>query len=155
MADVAQLVGDPLELGAVIVDGEVALHHGTQLGLKIHRALHLIVLKNPLDCMPEGERVVAVTTDDVKDTLGYGGEYPVDDAGVDHAPLAIAIGVGRRRADVALDAELGKSGIEEVPPLAVIAFVEVEDDRDMVADGEGLDLRGRDGDGGEAIIGGV
>ena len=32
-----------------------------------------------------------------------------------------------------------------MPPLAEVAFIEVEDDRDVMADGEALDLRRGDG----------
>ena len=80
VVDVAQLVGDPFEFGAVVVDGQVALHHGTQLDLEVDDALHFIVLEEPLDGVPEGECVVAVAADNVEESFGYGGEYPVDDA---------------------------------------------------------------------------
>ena len=80
MADVAQLIGEAFELGAIVIDGHVTLHQGTQFGLQLYGALHLIVLEEAGDGVPEGERVVAVVADGVEDALGDGGEDPVDDA---------------------------------------------------------------------------
>ena len=54
---------------------------------------------------------------------------------------------------MALEAEFAESRVEEVAPLAKVALVEVEDDRDVVENAEGLDLRrGRRHDVG-AIVG--
>jgi len=103
--------------------------------------------------VPEGEGVVAIATDNVEDALGDGGEDPVDDAGVHHAPLAVALVVGSHRANMALEAEFAESRVEEVAPLAEVALVEIEDDRDMVANGEGLDLRRDSGYDVRAIVG--
>ena len=54
---------------------------------------------------------------------------------------------------MALEAKLAKRGVEEEAPLAVVAFVHVEDDRNVVADGDALDhRRGGWGDGRSLVV---
>jgi hypothetical protein len=86
---------------------------------------------------------VAVTADGFEDALGDCSEDPVDDASIHHAPLTITVSIRGSRMDMALEAELAEGGVEEVAPLAIVGFIHVEDDRDMVADGDALDLGGR------------
>ena len=52
MADVPQLVGEALELGAVVVDGHVALLHGAELGLEEDGALQLVVAEQAFNGVP-------------------------------------------------------------------------------------------------------
>ena len=52
LADVAQLVGDPLEGGAVLVDRRVTLDGGAELGLKVDGAVQVVVEEEPLDVAP-------------------------------------------------------------------------------------------------------
>jgi len=69
--------------------------------------------------------------------------------------LAIAFIVGGDGANVALKTELAESRVEEEAPLAEVAFVHVEDDRDMVANGDALNPIGVGRDDFGVIIGGV
>ena len=117
--------------------------------------MQLVVLEDADDGVLESERVVAVTADDVEDAFGDRGEDPVDDAGVDHAPFASAVRIGGDVADVALKTELAEGRVEEETPLAEVAFVHVEDDRDMVANGDALNPIGVGRDDFVVIIGGV
>jgi hypothetical protein len=89
--------------------------------------------------MPQRERVVAIAAYDVEHAFGDGGEDPVDDAVIHPAPLAITVIISVGGVDVALEPELAESGVEEVPPLAVISLIHVEDDRDVMADRDPLD----------------
>ena len=125
------MIGEPLQLGAVVGDGHVALLQGAQLGLQIHSALHLVALEQPFDGVLEGEGILAIPADGVEDTLGDGGEDPVDDASIHHAPLAIMVFVRGGMADMALEAEFGECGVKEETQLAIVAFVHVKNDRDL------------------------
>ena len=69
VADVAELIGNPLELGAVFSHGHVTLLQGAQLSLQVHSALQLIILEQTFDGVPQSEGVVAVAADDVEDAL--------------------------------------------------------------------------------------
>jgi hypothetical protein len=66
-----------------------------------------------------------ITANDVVDALGDGREDPVDDTGVDPAPLTIAVVVGRDGGDVGLQPKLAEGGLEEVAPLAEVALIHV------------------------------
>jgi hypothetical protein len=55
---------------------------------------------------------------------------------------------------VALEAELAEGRVEKEVPLAVVPLVHVKGDRDMVADGDPLDLTSGGGSDGEAVVGG-
>ena len=83
---------------------------------------------------------MAITADDVEDPFGDRGEDLVDDVGVHHAPLAIAFIVGGDGANVALKTELAESRVEEEAPLAEVAFVHVEDDMYVMANGDALNV---------------
>jgi hypothetical protein len=97
---------------------------------------------------------MAIAADDVEHTFGDGGEDPVFDAGVNPAPLAITLIVGSGGEDVALDPKLFKSGLEEVAPLPKVALIHVQDDRNMVADRDALNLRGGGWGDEVAVVGG-
>jgi hypothetical protein len=143
VSDVTEAVGDALQLGAVVVHRQIALLEGAQLRLEEDGTLKFVVAEELLDGAPEREGVGdGVTTHDVVDALGDGLEDPVGDAGVDAPPLAIAVVVRRKGGDVILEPELAKGGLEELAPLAVVAFIQIKHDRNVVADGESLDLGG-------------
>ena len=111
MVDVAKLIGDALELGAVIGDGETALLRRTQFGLEVDRALKLVVEDDVLDGAPQGVGGVARLTNGVEDHLSDSGEDPVDDARVNLAPLiGVLLGWGRGL-DVTLDAKCDERGV--------------------------------------------
>jgi hypothetical protein len=77
MADVAKVVGELLQLGAVVRDGEITLDDATKLGIKEHRALHLIVSEKTFDVRPNGECGGIRLVDEVEDALGDGGVEPI------------------------------------------------------------------------------
>ena len=88
---------------------------------------------------------MAVAANNIEDTFGDGDEYPVDDAGIHPAPLAIAVLIRSGGVDVTLEAEFTEGGLEEQPPLAVVGVVHVENDRNVVADRDPLDGGSRGG----------
>jgi hypothetical protein len=139
VADVAQVVGQFLELGAVIRDGEVALHDDAELSFEEDRALHLIVAKEALDVRPDGEGGGIGLVDEVEDALGDGVVDPVGDAAIDLAPFGIALVDERRRTDMADEAEFAKDGVKETLPLAVVGVEKVEMNGNMIEDIDGLD----------------
>jgi hypothetical protein len=97
VADVTKLIGEALELGAVVVDREVVLLCGTQFGLKVDRAVYLVVEEEALIGVSQGESGEARPTNNVEDGLGDSGGDPVDDTGVNHAPLAPQTGSATER----------------------------------------------------------
>jgi hypothetical protein len=128
MPDVAELIGHALQLGVVVSDGHVTMLESAQLRLEVHRALEFVVPEETLNGMPKREGVGAVMAYDVEDTFGHNGEDPVDDAGVDHVPFAVAICRGCWRTDMAEEAKFTECGIKETSPLPVVALLHVEDD---------------------------
>jgi hypothetical protein len=108
MTDVAELVGDALELGAGVMDGEVALLYSAKLCFQEDGALELIVAEVPLDVGPEREGGDARLVDEVEDVGGDGGVYPVDKATVHLTPLGVTLGKRSGRTDMALQAELAE-----------------------------------------------
>ena len=153
VADVTQLVGDALQLGTVVVHRHVALLERAQLGFEEAGTLQLIVMEEGLDGVPEGESVMVVTAHDIVDALGDRCEDPVDDAGINPAPLAIADVVRCSGVDVVLQPELAEGGLEEMTPLTEVAVVHLKNDGNMVADGDPLDLGGGGWSDGEAVVG--
>jgi len=153
VADAAQLIGDALQLGAVGVHRHVTLLKRAQLGFEVDGALQLVVVEEPLDGVPEGERVLVITAHDVVDALGDGREYLVDDVRIDHVPLAIAFSTWSSGADMVLQTKLADGGLEEVAPLTEVALLHVEDDGNMVANGDTLNLGRIGGGDGGTIIG--
>jgi len=112
VADVAQAIGELLQLGAVVRDAEVALNDAAELGLKENRALHLIVAEEALDVRPDGERRGIGLVDEVEDALVDGGVDPIGEGAVDLTPLGIAFVGWRRQANVADEAKLAEDGVE-------------------------------------------
>jgi hypothetical protein len=80
MADVAQIIGEALELGAVVVDAQVTLLDAAELRLEVDSTLELVVAEERLDVAPEGERRGVRLVDDVEDGLLDGVVEPIDDA---------------------------------------------------------------------------
>jgi hypothetical protein len=58
--------------------------------------------------------------DDVEDRSGNGVVEPIDDTTIDHLPLSIALGDGRRHADVVVETEFAEHGVKQASPLALI-----------------------------------
>ena len=139
VANVTQLVSKSLELGAVVVDGHVSLVQRTQLSLKENHALQLVVAEQAFNGVPKEEGVMAIAMNHVEDAVGDGGEDPVDDAGVYHAPFAVAVRVHGGGADMALEAKLAEGRLEEETPLAIVALIHVEGNRNVVVDGDALE----------------
>ena len=145
VADVAKLIGKAFQLGAVVVDGQVTLTGAAKLGLKIDSTLKFVVEEEPLDGRPQGEGGEVRRVDDVEDGLGDGVEDPVDDAGISQLPLAIALSRRGGRTDMRREPELAKDGVEEAPPLGIVAVVEIERHGNMGADVDCLENGGGGG----------
>jgi hypothetical protein len=114
-----------------------------EFGLVVDDVLDLVVVEDAFDISLDGECKGVWFVDDVEDVLGDVVVDPVDHAVVDHAPLGVTLSHGRRRFDVVGDDEFAEDGVEETPPLAVVGRVEVEGDRHMVTDVDGLEEGGR------------
>lgn len=106
VADVTKLVGEALEFGAVVVDGQVALLDVAEFSLQKNGALELVVTKVAFNVGPERERRDARLVDVVEDVLGDGGVDPIDDAAVDLSPFGGALGDRRRRKHMVVKAKL-------------------------------------------------
>lgn len=139
MADVAKLIGETLQLGAVGIHRQVALLQGTQLGFKVHSTLKFVILKQVFDGVPQREGVIAVATDDVEDALGDCGEDPVGNTGIHHTPFTRTVTVWGGRTNMAGEAEFSEHRFKEASPLPIVPLVHVEDDRNVLADGNALD----------------
>jgi hypothetical protein len=147
MADVTQIVGEALELGAVVVDAQVALLDAAELRLEVDSMLELVVAEERLDVAPEGERRGVRLVDDVEDGLLDGVVEPIDDAMIDLAPLRRTLRQWRRGADVVGNPELAENGLEETAPpavIGVIGVVKLKEDRDMRTDVHRLENGSRD-----------
>jgi hypothetical protein len=111
VADVTQVVGELLELAAVVSDGEVALNNIAELRLKKDSALQLVVAKESLNGRPDGEGVSVGLVDEVEDELVDGCAEPIDKTTVDLPPLSVAVDDERRSADMTDEAELPKNRV--------------------------------------------
>ena len=120
LSNVAELVGNALEGGAVLVNAGVALRDGVQLGLEVDGAGHLVVAEEPLDVAQEDERGETRLVDDVEDALVDGGVDPVDDCLVDLPPFGVALSDGRCRADEVIEAEFPEDRLKEASPLRIV-----------------------------------
>jgi hypothetical protein len=139
----AELISEALQLGAVVMDGEVALLDAPELSLQEDSALELVVAEVALDVGPEREGGDVGLVDEVEDVGGDGGVDPVDKTTVDLTPLVVALGDRRRRAAVSLEAELAQHRVEAAAPLAVVGSGVVEDDGNVIANVDRLDDGGR------------
>ena len=143
VADIPELIDEALELGAVIMDGEVALLHAAELSFQENSALKLVVAEVALDVGPEGEGGDVRLVDEVEDVGGNGGVDPIDKAAVNLPPLGVALSDRCRRADMVLKPELAKHRIKAAAPLTVVGGGVVEDDGNVVADVHRLNDGGR------------
>jgi hypothetical protein len=134
VADVTQIVGELLQLGVVVADGEVALHNVTELGLEKNGVLHLIVAEETLNVRPDGERGGVGLVDEVEDILGDRGVDLIGEATIDLTPFGITLVDGRRRAGVANEAELVKNIVKVATPLTVVGIKEVELNGNVIVD---------------------
>jgi hypothetical protein len=133
MPDVAQIVGEALELGAVVSDAHVALLNAAELRLVVDGALQFVVAEEGLDITPESECRGVRLVDDVEHRLLDGGVEPIDDAMVNLTPLGRALCQRRRIAHMVGDAEFPKNRIKETTPLAIVGIFEFKENRDMGA----------------------
>jgi hypothetical protein len=161
MANVAQVVGEFLQLVAVVRDGHVPLDDAAELGLEENRALQLVVAEETFDVRPDGESGGVGLVNEVEDTLGDGCVDPVGDAAVYLLPFGVTVENGRRRTHMAKEAKLAKNRVKKTSPLAVVRLKEIKEDGDVIAnvdglqDGEGCRLRRvKEGIGGAGCRGG-
>jgi hypothetical protein len=101
MTNVAQFVGELLQLGAVGVDAEIALDDAAEVSLMDDSTVHLVVAEETFDVRPDGECRGIGLVDEVEDALVDGCVEPVDNGVVDLTPFGVAIGKGRQRTNVA------------------------------------------------------
>jgi hypothetical protein len=66
VADGTKLIVEALQLGAVLIDGHVALIGTTELSLEVDGTLELVVAKEPFDGVPEQEGGEVGSVDDVE-----------------------------------------------------------------------------------------
>jgi hypothetical protein len=91
VADVAQVVGELLELVVVVRDGQIPLDNIAELNFEKNGALQFVVAEEVLDVRPNGEGRSIGLVDEVEDILGDGCVDPVGDAAVDLLPFSILI----------------------------------------------------------------
>jgi hypothetical protein len=104
-----------------------------ELGLLVDGAMKLMVAKLRLDRAPHLVRCRLGNTNDGANVLGDGVVQPAEDALVDHDPVGImAVGGGRWRHKVGLEAELPDDRVEEAVPLDVVVVGEIEFHGDVV-----------------------
>jgi hypothetical protein len=138
LAEVAELVGVGLHLGAVLHHRHLALDDYVVLSIDVDHAGQHVVTEEVLECHLNREGGVLQLHDHIEELRGDRGVQPVDDAIVDHVPLAVAMarcGVG---VDVGVQTKLADDGVKEAPPLCVVGHSEVKDDRDVATDGHRL-----------------
>jgi hypothetical protein len=74
VADVAQLIGETLEFGAVVEHGHVALLQRAEFSFKADGTLQFVVVEETFDGVPQGQGIDLVAADDVEveDAFGDG-----------------------------------------------------------------------------------
>jgi hypothetical protein len=92
VTNIADLIGQPLELAAVFMDGEISLLHAPELSFEEDCSLEFVVTKVAFNIRPKGEGSDARLVDEIKDICGNGGVYPVDKATVDLSPSGSVLG---------------------------------------------------------------
>lgn len=137
-AAVIELIGETLELAAVLGDAHVTLEQAMKFLLGVHSALEAVVKELAEDGVPDGEGGGVGAIDIIPYLLGHGVVQPRDDASIDLKPFGI-VDHGRcinRAINVIEEAEFLDGELEEGTPLPEVAFVRVEDNRDVAADVE-------------------
>ncbi|XP_047079718.1 uncharacterized protein LOC124690372 [Lolium rigidum] len=158
LADVSEGVGEVLELGAVVADGEIALWRVAEVGLELDGAVLLVVAEEILDGVPDGERSGAGMHDDAEEVGVDGAVDPGEHGVVITAPSRGGRRVGGSgfAGDVGGETVAAESNEEELPPACVVAVGEAEGDRHVELDGGGRaspdELRHNAGDLVQALV---
>lgn len=100
LAQITELVGEGLELGAELHHRHVALDDGVVLSVDVHRAGHLVVAEELVDGEPHGAGRVLGLHDRIEELRRDGGIQPVDDGVVGHLPLGVGGAWNRLGVDV-------------------------------------------------------
>jgi hypothetical protein len=153
MANIAQIVDEVFELGAVVVDAHVALLKTAKLGFEIDGTLELVVAEQSLNVTLESKGRVMWLMNNVEDRFLDSVVKPIDDAMIDLSPFRRALSKRRRGANMVGDAKFAKDGLEKAPPLAIVGFLELKEDRDMRTNVHHLKNSGRNGLGIELAVG--
>jgi hypothetical protein len=109
MTDVAEVIGELLQLGAIVRDGEITLDSAAKLGLEQDGAVELIVSEETFNLGPDSEGRGIWLVDEIEDSLVDGCVEPVDDTTVNLAPLGVTLVNERRRANMADETEFAKN----------------------------------------------
>lgn len=94
LVDIAQRIGQGLELGAVVVHAHVALRSVAELGVEGEGAASLVVAEEVVDGEPNLARGGAGGHDDAEQLRGDGAVDPVEDGEVVAPPCRCGRGVG-------------------------------------------------------------
>jgi hypothetical protein len=160
--EVLKLVGDGLEVMAVVVQGEIALESTEEFLLQEDDPLELVVGEETIDLCPHRTSVITIVNDGLEDVWRDGEEEPADDGGVDRHPVTVALhgeevdGV----VDVVTEVVLTEEEVEVHLPWMVVIVGAGKLDGNVVGDGDVTELgggrrRGVGGGGrGEGIAGG-
>jgi hypothetical protein len=145
-ADVAQCVGETLELRAILRDGEISLSEAVELLLRLCCAMTHVAEELLLDGAPCSVRRVTRLDDDLKDIGGDRGVEPGDDGCVDLHPCdVILLEVDVEGAvDVVEEAELVVRDVEEGTSCGIVRGIEIKDHGNMVLDVDELRSGGGD-----------
>jgi hypothetical protein len=139
LADITQRVGELLQLAGVGLDIHVALDQAPEFSLQVNSAVKLMAPELIMDRVPDGVGRSLGGTDNSTHIFGDSVVNPAKDTLIYHGPLGItAVGCSRSRRKMGADAKLPNERIEETPPLGVVRFVDVELDRDVRFDVDGL-----------------
>jgi hypothetical protein len=134
LPDVAQCVGQALEMPGVRRDVHVALNQASELCLEVDSAMKLLITELVVDRVLDGVRRRLGNAHNRTDILGDS---------VDHYPVWITtVCGGRGRSEVRSEAKLPDESIKEAPPLAVVRLCKIELNGNMVLDVDGLEHRG-------------
>jgi hypothetical protein len=130
LAHVGERVGEVLELGAVVTKGEVALRSVAEVGLKLDRAMLLVIAEEVLDGVLDGARGGAGAHVDVEEAGGDGAVYPGEHGVVIATPSRGRglVGGSGIAGDVAGEAVATEGDEEEFPLAGVVALVEAKRD---------------------------
>ena len=146
LAEIAERIGELLQLGGVVGDAEVTLEQTPVLGLQVHGTVKLMIAELVDDGSPDLEGGSAGNADDAHDVTGHGVEEPVHEALVHHPLWISALSSSGRGLNVGKKAEFADDGVEEATPLLVVGLDDVQDHRDM-----GLDVHHHEGGGGRGL----